>query len=62
MSVWGTGFAFISTIIGGGIVSLPYAYVAAGFLPGICVHLFAIIMMSISVNLILKSKDNLGYE
>jgi amino acid permease len=62
LSIIGTALALISSIIGGGIISLPYSFVAAGFYPGLCIHLFAVMMFSISVTLLLKSKDNLGYE
>lgn len=32
--MWGTTLAIISTIMGGGIVSIPYAYAVGGMLMG----------------------------
>ena len=54
--------AYISTIIGGGIVSLPYAFVSAGVYTGLAVHISSVLLMLLSVWFCLKSKDFLGYE
>ena len=62
MTVSGAALAYVSTIIGGGIVSLPYAFVAAGGLNGVYVHLVALCLFFTSVMFCLKAKDNLGYE
>ena len=35
--VCGTALAIISTIMGGGIVSIPYAYAVAGMTTGVCI-------------------------
>lgn len=62
LSIKGAALVFMSTIIGGGIVSLPYSYASVGVFIGIGVHLFTISLMLLSVYLCLKSKDHLGYE
>ena len=62
LTVRGAALVFMSTIIGGGIVSLPYSYASVGVFMGIGVHLITISVMLLSVYLCLKSKDNLGYE
>jgi amino acid permease len=62
MSVGTTALAFISTIIGGGIVALPYAFVTAGTTAGFIVHVVTVFLMLASVWLCLKAKDFLGYE
>lgn len=54
--------AFISTIIGAGIVSLPYALMEAGIFTGIIIHLVMMALLFMAVVLYLKTKDNLKYE
>ena len=46
--VGGTALAIISTIMGGGIVSIPYAYAVAGFGTGIAIQVIIIITIWIS--------------
>ena len=58
----GAALAFISTIIGAGIVSLPYALYEAGYVLGVSLHLIMIVILVVSTHLLLKTKDNLGFE
>lgn len=57
-----TAMVFFSTIIGGGIVSLPYSFVTAGIFTGVAIHLVVICLMMLSVYLCLRAKDHLGFE
>ena len=61
LSVTGAALSFISSIIGAGIVSLPYALSQAGYTLGVALHLVMIVCLMIAVILCLKAKDNLGY-
>ena len=61
LSVVGAALTFISSIIGAGIVSLPYAMSQAGYTLGIFLHLVMILFLLLAVVLCLKAKDNLGY-
>lgn len=61
LSVVGAALTFISSIIGAGIVSLPYAMSQAGYTFGIFLHLVMILSLLLAVVLCLKAKDNLGY-
>jgi len=62
ISVVGAALAFISSIIGAGIVSLPYALNQAGYGFGLVLHLTMILFLYLAVVLCLKAKDNLGYQ
>ena len=62
LSMTGAALAYIATIIGAGIGSLPYAMQAGGYEFGIAVHVMMIGILLLSVVLLLKTKDNLGYE
>lgn len=58
----GAALSLISTIIGSGIVSLPYAMHQAGSVwLGLSIHAMMILSLLGAVVLCLKSKDNLGY-
>ena len=48
-----TTLAIISTIMGGGIISIPYAYSVAGFWPGLGIQLCVIVSVMISCYLYL---------
>jgi amino acid permease len=61
-SVYGAAFSYISTIIGAGIISLPYALQEAGTLVGVLLHAVIITLLLFSTLLYLKSKDNLKFE
>ncbi|CDW90791.1 UNKNOWN [Stylonychia lemnae] len=62
LNLFQTSLAYVSTIIGGGIVSLPYAFMAAGIYVGVLVHITSVFLMLASVWFCLKAKDFLGYE
>lgn len=49
--------AILSTIIGGGIVSIPYSFVSVGIPIGIILNIFAVIITIFSVDLYLAGKD-----
>ena len=52
-NVVGTALAIISTIMGGGIVSIPFAFAVAGVYVGLTVQLCVIITVWISCQLYL---------
>jgi amino acid permease len=62
LTVFGAMLSFVSTLIGAGIVSLPYAMLQAGTFYGPLLHIGMIIFLLIAVYLYLKTKDNLKYE
>ena len=62
LSVFGASLAIISTIIGGGIISVPYAFTAPGFSNGLVINLIIISFMLFTTYLYLKSKDYLGFS
>ena len=47
----------ISTIIGGGILSIPYSFVSFGIPIGIVMNLLAVVMVTVSVFIYLRVKD-----
>ena len=49
--------AIISTIIGGGIVSIPYSFVSFGIPIAIVFNIVAVIMTTVSVHIYLWAKD-----
>lgn len=51
--------AILSTIIGGGIVSLPYSFVSIGLPFGILLNIFGVIVTIFSVDLYLAGKENI---
>ena len=55
--IGGTALAIISTIMGGGIVSIPYAYAVAGFATGFSVQLIVIVSIWISCVLYLQTRN-----
>ena len=62
LSNFGATLAFISTIIGGGIVSIPYAFICSGFSVGIIVNLVGVGAMMSGLYFYLKTKDILKLE
>jgi len=52
----------VSTIIGGGIISVPYAMTAPGLVNGIMINLAIMVVMLITTHFYLVAKDILGYE
>lgn len=55
LSVFGASLAIISTIIGGGIISVPYAFTAPGFANGMAINLTIIGFMLFTTYFYLKS-------
>ena len=53
----GTALAIISTIMGGGIVSIPYAYSVAGVWVGVGIQVTVIIAIYISCVLYLETRN-----
>ena len=51
----------ISTIIGGGIISVPYAMSAPGFVHGIQINLCILVFMVFCTHLYLEARDRLGF-
>jgi len=49
--------AILSTIIGGGIVSIPYSFVSVGIPAAICLNIIAVMLTIFSCDLWLASKD-----
>ena len=60
--MFGASLAIISTIIGGGIISVPYAFTAPGFSNGLVINLAIIGFMLFTTYFYLKSKDYLGFS
>ena len=56
-SIFGTALSIISTIIGGGIISIPYALTAPGFKTGILINFCAVIIMLFCGHLYLRARD-----
>ena len=61
-SVFGCALQIISTITGGGIVSVPYAMSAPGFETGILVNIVIIGFMMFCTHLYISSRDILGFD
>jgi amino acid permease len=51
----------ISSICGGGIISVPYAMTVAGFYNGLMINLIIILCMMYCTHLYLRSKDIFGF-
>ena len=62
LSIFGTALAIISTIIGGGIISVPYAMTAPGFHNGILINMVILSFMVICTHFYMKAKDYLGFS
>jgi len=60
LSVWGATLAFISTIIGGGIVGLPFSFSQAGIPLGIGLNILASVVTVYSCRLLFITKDMTG--
>jgi amino acid permease len=58
----GASIAYVNTIVGGGIVTLPFVVATIGISYAIMLHLFVIALMLVTVHFCLKTKDHLGYE
>lgn len=58
----GASLAYVNTIVGGSIVTLPYVVATVGIPLAVIFHLFIIGLMLITVHYCLKAKDHLGYE
>lgn len=62
LSVVGAALAIISTIIGGGIISVPYAMTAPGFQNGIMINTIILSFMIVCTYFYMKAKDYLGFS
>lgn len=60
--MFGCALQIISTITGGGIVSVPYAMTAPGFEIGIMVNVVIIGFMMYCTHLYVSSRDLLGFD
>jgi amino acid permease len=58
----GTALAIISTTMGGGIVSIPYAFAAAGFMRGLMIQMCIVCFALISTQLYVSTRNLLGSE
>ncbi len=54
--------SFVSTLVGCGIVCLPYALAQAGLSLGVVFHFVMVCLLLVAVKLYFEAKDNLGYE
>lgn len=55
----GTALTFVSIIVGGGVVSVPYAYTSAGITVGLGCQFIVMLVMLYSASLYLTSKKRL---
>jgi amino acid permease len=62
LTVFGAALQVISTIIGGGIISVPYAMTTAGFYNGLLVNMMIIGIMLFCTHLYLGARDMLGFN
>jgi solute carrier family 38 (sodium-coupled neutral amino acid transporter), member 11 len=62
LSVYGAALQIISTIIGGGIISVPFAMTTAGFYNGLAVNALIICLMMFCTHLYLRSKEIHGFS
>jgi amino acid permease len=62
LSLFGTTLAFVSTIIGGGIVGVPFAFYHAGIPMGLMINFIGAFVTVYSCYLYLKAKDFCGLE
>lgn len=60
LNFFGAVLAVISTLIGGGVVGIPYAYYYCGIILGIGMNLFVVILTIYSTYLYLLVKDLTG--
>ena len=54
---WGSVLAIMSTIVGGGMVSIPWAFYHCGFILSVCVCLITFLQAVLSSSLLLKSRQ-----
>ena len=60
LSTFGATLAILSTIIGGGIVGLPYSFFHAGIPMGIILNIVFSLMTFYSCVLLIEAKDLVG--
>jgi amino acid permease len=60
--VVGAALSIISTIIGGGIISVPFAMTVPGLVRGLEINLVLILVMMFCVHLYLEVRDRFGFE
>lgn len=61
LSTYDVALQIISSICGGGIISVPYAMTVAGFYNGLFINIAIIICMMYCTHLYLRSKDIFGF-
>jgi amino acid permease len=59
-TVFGASLAILSTIIGGGIVGLPYSFFHTGIPMGVILNFLFAFLTLYSCNLYIKAKDLVG--
>ena len=57
LGTWGTIFAFMSTVVGGGIVSIPWSMYQTGFPQGMLLSVFATLQVLLMSFLFLKARE-----
>ena len=60
--VFGTALQFISLIVGGGIIAVPYGCTAPGLKTGISISFTATLSMLVATHLFLRTKDIMGSD
>ena len=60
--VFGTALQFISLIVGGGIIAVPYGCTAPGLKTGISISFMATLSMLVATHLFLRTKDIMGAD
>ena len=60
LSVFGGSLAILSTIVGGGVVGLPYSFYQTGIPVGILMNILFALMTLYSCLLYIKAKDLVG--
>ena len=61
-SIIQAALSIISTIIGGGIIPIPYAMYAPGFQWGLQIHMILICIMVFCTHLYIEARDRIGFE
>jgi len=57
LGTWGAVFAIMSTIVGGGMVSIPWAFLKCGLITGAVFSITAAVQVVISSILYLKARE-----
>jgi len=62
LGIWGTVFAIMSTIVGGGMVSLPWAFLQMGIYLAVGYLLLMALQVLLSSVLFLKAREICPYQ